>query len=304
MSTNDQVAATQQPSTRGSARGRGNRGGGRSARNASRAATAKAATAKVGPNRLLEADWVKDASISDASFVFIAVSGKAGDQQWTFHRPIGETSLTDRQWVTTPTRDVIFLLQRKENEALSAWKRQAELAKRQAVLRAAVGRRLDPEDETEVWSFDGAPAIQPTIRTCITAAKAAGAKESEWLNYADSAVQTAERSFKQALRTTGVPAGWLRVNPKPAYETKGGALGDVPQKAVEYLNGLSLASARDKVTRVAIGMDSTDPLPLLTEDDSESEAEDDPPAPAEPPEDKTPQAARTPSPRGKAAKAN
>jgi hypothetical protein len=304
MSTNEQVAATQQPSTRGGDRGRGNRGGGRSARNTSRAAVAKAATAKVGPNRLLETDWVKDASLADASFVIIVVSGKAGDQQWTYHRPIGETSLTGRQWVATPTRDIVFLLQRKENEALTAWKRQSELAKRQAVLRAAHGRRLDPEDGTEVWSFDGAPAIQPTIRTCMTAAKAAGAKDSEWLNYADSAVQTAERTFKQALRTTGVPAGWLRAHAKPTYETKGGALGDVPQKAVEYLNGLSLAAARDKVTRVAIGLDIADPLPLPEEDDSESEAEDDPPAPAEQPEGNTPKAARTPSPKGKAAKAN
>lgn len=304
MSTNEQVAATQQPSARGQGRGRGNRGGGRSAKNASRAATAKALTAKVGPNRLLETDWVKDPSIADGSFVYIAVSGKAGDQQWTFHRPIGETSLTGRQWVATPTRDIIFLLQRKENEALTAWKRQSELAKRQAVLRAGTGRRLDPEDETEVWSFDGAPAIQPTIRTCITAAKAAGAKESEWLNYADTAVQTAERTFKQALRNSEVPAGWLRNHPKPPFETKGGALGDVSQKAVEYLNGLSLASARDKVTRVAIGIDNAEPLPLPEESDSESETEDDPPAEDSEPEKKSSQAARTPSPKGKSPKGN
>jgi hypothetical protein len=110
----------------------------------------------------------------------------------------------------------------------------------------------------------------------MTAAKAAGASESAWLNYADQAVQTAERTFKEAMRTHAVPAAWLGSNPKPAYETRGGALGDIPQTAVEYLNGLSLAAARDKVTRVAIGLDTTDPL-LFEEDEDDSDEEDDPP---------------------------
>jgi hypothetical protein len=110
----------------------------------------------------------------------------------------------------------------------------------------------------------------------MAAATAAGADSSAWLNYADRAVQTAERSFKEAMRTHGIPDDWIADNPRPAFETKGGALGDVPQKAVEYLNGLSLASARDKVTRVAIGLDNTDPL-LLDEDEEESDDEETPP---------------------------
>jgi hypothetical protein len=259
----------------------------------------KAATAKVGPNRLLETDWVKDASLADASFVFLAVSGKAGDQQWTFHRPIGETSLTARQWVATPTRDLTFLLQRKESEALSAWKRQAELAKRQAVLRSANGRKMSADGQTEVWTFDGAPAIQPTIRTCMSAAMAAGADKSVWLNYADRAVQTAERSFKEALKTQDIPQDWLTGNPKPAFETRGGALGDVPQRPVEYLNGLSLAAARDKVTRVAIGLDA-DPL-SSDESDEEDEEEDDPPPVSKPGSPRAPGSATASSPKGKAA---
>jgi hypothetical protein len=110
----------------------------------------------------------------------------------------------------------------------------------------------------------------------MTAAKAAGAAESAWLNYADQAVQTAERTFKEAMRTHAIPAAWLGSNPKPAFETRGGALGDIPQTAVEYLNGLSLAAARDKVTRVAIGLDMADPL-LFEEDEEDSDEEDDPP---------------------------
>jgi len=275
MNTNDQAVAAQQPPNHGNNRGRGGRGGGRSARNTPRAVVAKQATAKVGPNRLLETEWVKDASLADASFVYLAVSGKAGDQQWTFHRPIGETSLDARDWVATPTRDITFLLQRKENEALAAWKRQSELAKRQAVLSSMTGRRLGPDGQTEVWTFENAPAIQPTIRTCMAAAKAAGANESTWLTYADRAVQTAEQTFKEALRNAAVPPEWIAEHPRPHYETKGGALGDVPQTAVEYLKGLSLASARDKVTRVAIGLDqpSRPPVDSDSEDDSSSEDE-------------------------------
>jgi hypothetical protein len=107
----------------------------------------------------------------------------------------------------------------------------------------------------------------------MTAAKAAGANESAWLDYADRAVQTAERSFKESLKTQAIPQDWLRDNPKPSFETKGGALGDIPQKPVEYLNGLSLASARDKVTRVAIGLEQPDPLDL-DENEEDSDAEE------------------------------
>jgi len=210
---------------------------------------------------------VKDSILKGNCFVLFAGSGQTGDQQWTFHRPIGETSLEQSEWVATPTRDISFLLQRRESEALAAWKRQAELAKRQQVLSSRMGRALDPDAHTEVWVFENAPAVQPTIRTCMNAAKAAGAPESAWLDYADQAVQVAERSFKEALRTQGIPEVWAQDNPKPHHETMGGPLGDVPQKAVPFLKGFSQASAKDKVIRVAIGLDKTD-------DSSSSESED------------------------------
>jgi hypothetical protein len=208
----------------------------------------------------LETEWVKDSILKGNCFVLFAGSGMAGDQQWTFHHPIGETSLDEREWVATPTRDISFLLQRRESEALSAWKRKSELAKRHQVLRDCKGRRYSPDRETEVWNFENAPAIQPTIRSCMTAAKAAGANESEWLRYADRAVQSAEQQFKEALRTERIPPGWERVNPRPIHETMGGPLGDCPQKPIPFLKGLSQASAKDKVVRVAIGLDSTDDL--------------------------------------------
>lgn len=192
------------------------------------------------------------------SFVFWLGTGSPGDQQFTYHRPIGETGLDARDWVVTPTRDVPLLLMRRENEALAAWNRQAEQAKRRSVLAQGHGRTYADDGETEVWRFDGAPAIQPTIRTCIQAAIAAGAPESAWLNYADRSVQAAEQTFKENLRSAEIPPEWLAQHARPTFETRGGALGDVPQRAVEYLRGLSLAAAQDKVLRVAVGIDRPD----------------------------------------------
>lgn len=242
-------------------RGRG-RGGGRGGGNSQRGAAtrtpnpANAGKGKIGPTRLLETEWVKDSLLKEACFVIFVGAGQAGDQQWTFHHPIGETPLSATSWVSTPTRDLGFLLNRRESEELSSWKRKSELAKRHVVLVSRTGRKL--QDETEVWSFDGAPAIQPTIRTCMAAAKAAGAQESAWLDYADPAVQVAERSFKEALRTQAIPTGWVAVNPRPTYETMGGPLGDLHQKAIPYLGEKSFSAARDHVLRRSIGIDVED----------------------------------------------
>jgi len=233
---------------------------------------AKVTLSKIGPSRLLEVDWVKNSVLKDNCFVIWLGSGNSSSSQWVVHRPIGETSLKGDSWVMTPSRDLEFLLSRRESEELSSWNRKAELAKRQEVLAARKGRGL--EGQTEVWTFDGAPAIQPTIRTCMAAAKAAGAKESEWLSYADSAVQISERSFKEALRTQAIPGWWVVDNPRPHHETMGGPLGDVPQKAVGYLSGLSLNTAKDKVLRVMLSIDSNE-----SEAEDEEEEEEAPPAP-------------------------
>jgi len=268
MNAPTEAGAAQAAPATNRGRGRG-RGGGYAPKGkiTTRSAVPKAQGAKIGPNRLLETEWVKDSILKGNCFVLFAGSGQSGDQQWTFHHPIGETSLDLRAWVATPTRDISFLLQRRESEALAAWKRQAELAKRQEVLANYIGRRL--ENQTEVWNFENAPAIQPTIRSCMSAAKAAGANESEWLTYSDRAVQVAEQSFKEALRTQDIPEDWLRANPKPIHETMGGPLGDHPQKAVPFLNGLSMAAAKDKVIRVAIGLDQTDGTPLPHKEEEE-----------------------------------
>lgn len=254
MSTQPDGQVTQVTQRGGGRAGR--RGGGRgSAKNpSSRTIAAVAAKSKVGPSRLLETEWTKDSILKDSCFVLWLGSGSTGAQQWTVHRPIGETDLEDGSWVCTPTRDIGFLLNRRESEELASWKRKLEFAKRQEVLAARKGRGLD--GQTEVWTFDGAPAIGPTIQTCMAAAKAAGAKESEWLSYADQAVRVSEQSFKEALRTQESPAAWIGANPIPDHETMGGPLGDIHQKSVGHLFGLSLNAAKDKVLRVVLGIET------------------------------------------------
>jgi len=231
-------------------RGRGSsnrgRGSGRAVVNHSRS--------KVGPNRLLEVDWTGEPALKVQSFTIWLAAGSSGSQQWTFHRPIGQTDLDVRTvWVATPTRDIPFLLARKGNEETAAWERQSQLAKRRAVLAARRGRGLAEDGQTEVWTAPGSAPIQETIRTCMAAALAAGSPESNWLQFAQAPVQNAERAFKDALHEQAVPDDWLRANPKPAFTTRGGPLGDQEQVEVEYLHGLSLQAAQDKVLSVLLG---------------------------------------------------
>jgi hypothetical protein len=274
MNAPAEAGAAQAANRGGGPRGRGRgglRGNGRGS--VTGRAAPKVQTAKIGPTRLLEVDWTKDSILKDNCFVIWLGTGQAGDQQWTIHRPIGETPLKPTDWVATPSRDIHFLLLRRESEALAAWKRQGELAKRQWVLHLQRGRRLSDDGQTEVWTFDGAPEIQPTIRTCMSAAKAAGAKESEWLSYADPAVRGAEQTFKDTLKSQPIPAGWIRVNPMPVHETKGGPLGDVPQRAVTHLSGCSLSAAKDRCLMAAIGL--TPPgVPVDSENAPDPESEE------------------------------
>jgi len=265
------------------AQGGGGRGGGPAPRGRGRGSsvnlgrggrvTPSVTRSKVGPDRLLEADWVGNAALKVQSFVFWLGTGQTGSQQWTFHRPIGQTNLDARAWVATPTRDIAFLLARKGNEETAAWERQSQLAKRQAVLASRTGRGLSADGQTEVWTASGSPPIQETIRTCMSAAIAAGAKEADWLQFAPQAVQDSERAFKNALRNQGVPADWLRTHPKPAFETRGGPLGDQSQQEVGYLHGSSLQAAQDKVLNVLIGRVTNDAVESDSDDDAADEDE-------------------------------
>jgi hypothetical protein len=216
-------------------------------------------------------EWVEDSVLKGQSFCVWVGAGKAAPRQYTFHRPIGETPLDVNQWVATPTDEVSLLLERRKGEAQIRYERERAAAIRAAILAAGTGRRVDPANpQNEVWSFDGAPPIAVTIRAAETAAEAAGRPKSEWVNHTDAAVRAAELQFKQALRNGVPPPDWLAEHPPPAYETRGGPLGDRPQLAVPYLNGLSLSSARDAVLRRMLSFD----LPTgEDEDDTDDEVE-------------------------------
>jgi hypothetical protein len=169
------------------------------------------------------------------------------------------TGLADDEWVCTPTRDVQFLLQRKDNEEVRSWQRQWDLAARTAVLTAQTGRKYERGTTTEVWAFDGAPAIGPTIKAGMATAKAAGSPEATWVNHVDPPVRSAELAFKEALRNAQPSEKWLRDNPKPTFETRGGVLGDTPQVAVTYLKGKSMAAAKDAVLKQLLGISPVKP---------------------------------------------
>jgi len=240
-------------------RGRGRGGARRGGRGRDPSATSRGSKplrARVGPTRVLEdTEWVEDPLLRDGFIVILC--SKGGTQQVTFHHPIGETQLDKNSWVATPSNEVHFLLSRRKSEALSRWEREKEQAVRTAVLASRTGRKLnDATPPVEVWVFDGAPPIGVTIAAGMAAAKAAERPESEWVNHTTEAVRASELAFKQALRVTAVPAGWVADHPQPTHETRGGPLADRAQVAVGYLAGCTASAALDKVQRRAYGVDA------------------------------------------------
>jgi len=208
---------------------------------------------KIGPARVLNATWSEDSTLKGESFVLWLGGGKSAPQQFTFHRPIGVTKLEANQWVATPTGELGLLLERKKSEDLARWERRGEQAIQAAVLAKATGRKLAPDGKTPIWVHKDAPPIGATVQAAMAAAKAAGAKESEWVNHCDQAVRASELAYREALRTESLPKEWLGENPKPSFETRGGPLGDRPQVALAHLSGMSLAAAKDKVLRSLFG---------------------------------------------------
>jgi len=240
--------ANQAPAVRGGARG--GRGGGRGKpAPRSTGSASLASKSKVGPTRVLDADWAEESSLKGKTFVVWVGGGQTAPRQYTFHHPIGETNMDDRQWVATPTDEIRYLLERRKSEALSRWEREKSLALRAQVLAAGTGRRLNNgvTPPTEEWTHDGAPPIAATIRIAMAAAKAAGVAESEWVNHTDPAVRASELQFKQALTSATLAPNWAVEHPRPVFTTLGGPLGDRPQLAVGYLGTSSLAAAKDLV---------------------------------------------------------
>jgi len=174
--------------------------------------------------------------------------------------------------VITPTVEIPLLLARRSSEDLNRWERLKSAAIRAAVLASGTGRRMSTgTPPKEVFAVENGPECGPTIQMAITAAKAAGKPESAWLDYAVPAVRNAEQLFKEALKSQGPPEAWIAGNPRPAHETRGGPLGDRRQVAVKYLDGTTLARAKDLVLARLFD--------ILPQEDTEEEAEDIPQSP-------------------------
>lgn len=249
---------------RGGRGGRGSRGGSRAVSNRNGSGSL-ATKSKIGPSRVLDADWAEDSFLKGNSFVVWVGGGQTAPRQYTFHRPIGETRLDGNSWVATPTEELRYLLERRNSEELSRWMRERSQAVRAVVLASKLGRELNTATPPqEVWTFDGAPSIKETIAAAMAAAKAAGKVESEWVNHTIPAVRASELQFKQALSKTTPAAQWEADHPRPTFETCGGPLGDRPQIAISYLSGYSISAAKDRV----LGK-------LLSPDEPVEEEEDD-----------------------------
>jgi len=271
MSASQAQASNAPEPARGRGRGVRGRGGGRGLPPSRIAPSAAMAVAKVGPTRVLDAKWAEEQTLRGQSFVIWLGSAQGIPQQVTFHRPIGVTPLRTDQWVATPTAEIPLLLSRRSSEDLNRWERLKSAAQRAAVLASGTGRKMSTgEHPKEVFVVDGDPDCGATIQMAMAAAKAAGKPESAWLDYAVPAVRNAEQLFKAALKSQEPSQQWLAGNPRPTHETRGGPLGDRPQVAVEYLDGSTLARAKDLVlTRLF----SSPP----TEEEEEEEQEDTPP---------------------------
>jgi len=258
MSTSGNPQNTPSAETNRGSSARGGRGGGRRGKGrggSSAKEVTKVTPAKIGPSRVLDTNWTEEQGLKGPSFCVWLGGAQGLPQQWTYHHPVGETELGEGSWVATPTSEIPLLLSRKKSEALLAWERQKDKAAREQLLHSGTGRLVvvRAEASIEVWAFDGSPDCGPTIKTCMAAARAAGKPESEWVNHADPPVRAAELTFREALKKATPDAAWFGSNPKPAHETRGGPLGDRPQSEVWFLQGSTLAQAKDRVLGVVTG---------------------------------------------------
>jgi len=252
---NANAEAVAPPVDRG--RGRGGRGRGSSNRGGIAQGPRQVAKPKIGPNRMLEVDISKDASLKDAFVVWMG--GANGlPLQFTVHRPVGETPLAADSWVITPTSDIEYLLKRKSSEETTAWERRVQVRIREVVLQAgAHGRRVRANTlpPVEEWCIPDSPACAGEIRRLMEACKAASRPEGEWLSLASDNVRAQESAFRNELKSaTRRTEAETFVGPRPPYETFGGAAGTTRQVAVQYLDGLTPGRAFDAVRNRVLGL--------------------------------------------------
>lgn len=247
----DNTNAERQPATTTRGRG-GNRGRGGAPGAPSRNLRPHKCEVKIGPNLVPTGlKYVAEGALK-GSFVVLIV-GDGVPVQWTFHRPIGACELDPRSWVATQTSEVKFLLENRSSPEVKAWERRKAADKREKVLRAGIGRRI--EGGTERWSSAdlGLPACKEGVVQYQAAAKAAKRPDSAWLEFAPASVQVAEKAFRAALdnEVEGI-AGFDEA--RPHFETLGGTAGNVRQTAVAHLGHKLYPAALTAEKRRILGL--------------------------------------------------
>jgi hypothetical protein len=177
--------------------------------------------------------------------------------QFTFHHPIGVTVLGADEWVVTPTSDIKYLEANKSWPELSAWAGRKQAFAREAIIADGHhGRRRETVGGADVvlWVDVAAdiPACSAGIVQYQAAARAAGKKDADWLEFAPLAVQAAEARWKAAQKD----ARWAQAfaEARPVGSTMGGATGNVPQTAVAFLGTAPPAVAYSVVRNRALGL--------------------------------------------------
>jgi len=213
---------------------------------------------KIGPSQMAGFQYSDLSQLKDKSFVFVLV-GPAGPVQMTVHRPIGVTPLADDEWVVTPSSDIQSLLDRSSTDERKRAQGLREKHVRDAVVASSEGRKLDPAGK-QVWVTSG-KEVATTIAAFKKKAVDEGYADNEWAYYLDPADKRDEDKYKAALKKTVFINAAEAAIPLPAYETKGGALSDQPQKPVAYLKGKDLQQAKDAVIRRIAGLPEPGSVP-------------------------------------------
>jgi hypothetical protein len=189
------------------------------------------------------------------SFVTV-LAGPSGNQQWTFHRPIGHSGIVkpESAWVATYTPEVAFLLERKEPPSWKTWSSKRDQAIKAMLLAVRGNGRYEDADGETRWDFVGSGRCGAGIKQFQQTAEAAGKAQHEWLSFAPEAVQAQEAVWISRRKAATPPAAWVTANPCPTALTLGGPLGTVKQESVAYLEGKDHRSARDVVMRRILGI--------------------------------------------------
>lgn len=241
--------------TNANVRGRGGTPLGRSHRSAPRGIPIKPKVSALGGG---DFEYSAPSELGGKAFVVVVASAE-GHQQFTVHRPIGQTDLADSEWVCTPSSEIQVLLSRKESEEQKRWANLREREIRSRVLRARTGRELTGDGPAEAETFSTSHERASAVRATLEAqCEREGIPKSTWPTKLTGTNAQDEQRFKAALKSTGPGAAWEASYPKPTHVTKSGPLEDRLQEAIPYLSGKSQRAATTYVVRRLYGSSDED----------------------------------------------